>query len=210
MYTTKTDENVMASTQASTSRYNVEVSKPCNYVDCITGRAFVPTNVADEGVFTIIMIVCMSLFMVTFNGVYGSGLDFFADGIWMYSMVICVSFLVHISVGANISRYLEMHVAARYFKGTAQNVVNTIFSNVIPGFIIGVIMTMLVAGPNGFVESFMDVQPRALVVSTVVNFFLIAPAVKMLWNNVLQPTWDVRITQISKECAIPWTFCLGC
>lgn len=181
----------------------------CTYLDCLMGRANTPTHGPGKGAFQLLMVGGMVSFMATFNGVLNSGLAFFATAHWMYPLIFCIAFLMRLYVGDRVVSFVAPRYVLPRFRGLARSVIMTLLNVAVMGAIMGSAITLLLNGPAGFWGQLASTLPVTMAVAALVNFFVVGPAVKMIYNNVLEPTDGLGLFSLAQRYVMPWTAIFG-
>lgn len=159
------------------------------YADVIAGRAPVPSGGVGFFVFQTLMVLGMVTVMATFNGVRSEGLLFLLNAHWVYPVVFACALVWRRTVANAItSRLIPLLVLGRlhgFWAGLAKSAINVSTMN--PA------MCLLVKGPAGAVAFFLASEPLSLIAAIAVNVLLVGPAMKMLVNNRMDATDDVRV-----------------
>lgn len=179
------------------------------YLDCLMGRANTPTHGPGKGAFQLLMVGGMVSFMATLNGVLNSGLAFFATAHWMYPLVFCIAFLMRLYVGDRVVGFVAPRYVLPRFRGLARSVMMTLLNVAVMGAIMGSAITLLLNGPAGFWGQLASTLPVTMAVAALVNFFVVGPAVKMIYNNVLEPTDGLGLFSLAQRYVMPWTAIFG-
>ena len=198
-----------ASAPASATAAAMGAPQRCTYRDCLMGRANIPVHGPGKAAFTLLMVGGMVTFMATFNGVLSSGLGFFAHAHWMYPLVFCIAFLMRLYVGDRFVGFAAPRYVIPHFHGLARNIAMTLLNVVVMGAIMGSIITLLLKGPAGFWGELASTLPLTMTVAALVNYFVVGPAVKMIYNNVLEPTNGLGLFNWAQRYAMPWTAIFG-
>lgn len=190
---------------------SARVSAPqhCTYVDCLMGRANVPTSGPGKSVFQLLMVGGMVSFMATISGVMHSGLDFFAHAHWMYPLVFCMAFFARLLIGDKVVGYVAPRFVIPRFNGLARSIAMTVLNVLVMGLVMGAAVNMLLSGPAGFLSAYVNSLPVTLTVAALVNFFIVGPVVKMLYNNVIEPTNGLGIFQFFQRFGMSWAAIFG-
>lgn len=198
-----------ASAPASETAAAMGAPQRCTYRDCLMGRANIPVHGPGKAAFTLLMVGGMVTFMATFNGVLSSGLGFFAHAHWMYPLVFCIAFLMRLYVGDRVVGFAAPRYVMPHFHGLARNIAMTLLNVVVMGAIMGSIITLLLKGPAGFWSELASTLPLTMTAAALVNYFVVGPAVKMIYNNVLEPTNGLGLFNWAQRYAMPWTAIFG-
>lgn len=198
-----------ASAPASATAAAMGAPQRCTYRDCLMGRANVPAHGPGKAAFTLLMVGGMVTFMATFNGVLSSGLGFFAHAHWMYPLVFCIAFLMRLYAGDRVVGFAAPRYVIPHFHGLARNIAMTLLNVVVMGAIMGSIITLLLKGPAGFWGELASTLPLTMTVAALVNYFVVSPAVKMIYNNVLEPTDGLGLFSLAQRYVMPWTAIFG-
>ncbi len=174
------------------------------YLDCLKGKTPAPQIDFEKIIFQLLMVGGMVTFMATFNGLLHSGASFFATAHWMYPLVFCIAFCVR----TLIANKLVGVVAGRWIlprtQGFARGVAMTLLNVGVMGTIMSAAITLLLNGADDYLHAFITTTPITLLMALLVNFFVVGPAVKMLYNNYIEPVYGPRIMTIAQRYAMPW------
>lgn len=173
------------------------------------GRANIPMGGPGKGVFQLLMVGGMVTFMATINGVMHSGLGFFAHAHWMYPLVFCMAFLVRLYIGDKAVGFLAPRFVIPHFEGLARSVAMTVLNVLVMGSIMGAAVTILLGGFSGFLPAYLSSLVVTLPMAVLVNFFVVGPAVKMLYNNVIEPVYGLRIFNFAHRYGMSWAVIFG-
>ena len=174
------------------------------YADCLKGVVPVPKNPAEKFIFQLLMVGGMVTFMVTINGVMHSGVEFFLSAHWMYPLVFYLAFLVRTLIGDKVVGAIAGRFILPRFAGAARNLAMTLLNVAVMASIMGSVVTMLLNGANGYLAALAETLPATALAAFLVNYLIVAPAVKLLYANCIQPTWGPRIVDVAQRYALPW------
>jgi hypothetical protein len=182
------------------------------FADAFLGKAPVPkAGSAGKFVFTFLMVLCMVSVMVTINGFQHSGLAFLSNAHWMYPTVFCVAFLIRTFFGDPISgRIIGKFVIPHTKPGLGRTVLITLANVVVMASIMSVIVTMLLGGLS--VETLLagvKSIPLTMCIAFCVNMFVVGPAVKMFYNNVVVRIGGFNIMTKFRQWAMPFAAFFG-
>lgn len=201
-----------ASTTSSPSAPEVHASHAsapaaprCTYRDCITGRAGIPERPLGKRVFQILMVGGMVSFMATINGLLHQGAGFFAHALWMYPLVFCIAFLVRTLVAGKLVDAIAPRLVLPRTRGIARSITMTLLNVGIMGTIMGFVVTLLMSGTQDYLATVASTLPVSLVAATLVNYFIVGPAVRMICANVIEPGGNARFVVAAQKYAMPWT-----
>ncbi len=172
--------------------------------ECLDGTAPVPQDPFGKGLFQLLMAGGMTTFMVTFNGVLHDGLSFIITSHWMYPLILCLSLGMRFLFANRLAGALAPHVHAAVHGNFARNVAMSALNVAIMAPVMGCIVTMLMHGPDGFFAQLAATLPLSAPVSLLVNLFVVGPAVKMIYHNIIMPTTGTRLFQITQRYATNW------
>lgn len=179
--------------------------KRCTYRDCLVGRASVPQDGLGKNVFQILMVGGMVTFMATINGVMHSGLGFFAHALWMYPLVFCLALLVRLFVGDKIVGFVAPRLIFPHIRHSlARNIAMTALNVGVMGVIMGAIITLLLSGFDNYFATLVPSLLATLPLSAVVNYFIVNPAVKMIYHNDIEPGDNAHLLSMARKYAMPW------
>ncbi len=175
-----------------------------SYIDCLKGAVPVPQNPAEKFIFQLLMVGGMVTFMATINGVLHSGLSFFSTAHWMYPLIFCLAFLVRVFIGDKVVGAIAGRFVLPKFEGTGRNVAMTLLNVAVMATIMGSVVTMLLNGPHGYFAELVQTLPVTALAALTVNFLIVAPAVKLIYANHIEPVYGPRIVAIAQRYAMPW------
>jgi hypothetical protein len=201
--------------------YNAGAAQACaaeqapakvTFADAFLGKAPVPkAGSAGKFVFTFLMVLCMVSVMVTINGFQHSGLAFLSNAHWMYPTVFCVAFLIRTFFGDPISgRIIGKFVIPHTKPGLGRTVLITLANVVVMASIMSVIVTMLLGGLS--VETLLagvKSIPLTMCIAFCVNMFVVGPAVKMFYNNVVVRIGGFNVMTKFRQWAMPFAAFFG-
>lgn len=165
----------------------------CTYLDCLTGKAQVPHTVNGSTIFQTLMVTGMVACMVTFNGIHHSGPSFFITSHWLYPLVFCIAFLARTFCGGKIFNWFAPRFLFPKFKGVALNLAITVTNILIMAPIMALIITLLLQGIDGYWEALFDAFGISIIAAFFINYFLVGPVVKLLYNNVIMPSAGLEL-----------------
>lgn len=179
------------------------------YIDCLKGRAPVPTDPIGFFLFHILMVGGMVTFMATFNGVRHDGIAFLAYMHWFYPLVFLFAFLWRRTVANAITGRLIPRVIAPRFSG-AKGAAAKSFANVtcMAPFVC-LWVSLLLEGAD-FLDFYLSTVFISWPCAIAVNFFIVGPLVKLVYNNrIKQRTNDASFIHRLSQWARPWAGILG-
>lgn len=199
-------ENRMArkSIQSKNQRMAQPASKHVSYTDCLQARAAVPTDAIEKLLFQFLMVGGMVTFMATFNGWRHSGMAFFTTHHWIYPLVACIALSLRIFFMDHVMGFIGPRFIDKHFKGFAKTVVFTATNICIMAPIMTSITTLMLYGTQNYLFNIADNLPISMVVSFFVNIFIVAPIVKMVYNNYLTTERGARWLNYAERTAMPW------
>lgn len=175
------------------------------YIDCLTGRAGAPADKLGKLVFQVLMVGGMVSIMATFNGVRHLGLDFFVHFHWFYPLVFTVAFLLRLAIANRLADAAIPRFILPHFQGVARGVAITVLNVCIMAPLMAALVTLLLVGPANFWGRFADSLLISMVVATIVNFFVVGPAVKLLYYNAISSTANgMKFLRFVQDNAMPW------
>lgn len=156
------------------------------YLDCITGKAPVPTEGIEQFAFRVLMAGGMVTFMVNFNGIlhYG-GLGFYPHGLWMLPLVFCIALLVRFGFANRLTGWAIGKLGIPQLSGARKPLGITTVNVCTMAPLMGSIVTLLLNGPAGFWGKIALALPVSFTAAFLANFLIVGPLVKMVVNNVL-------------------------
>lgn len=159
------------------------------YADCLMGRVPVPqAGHPGKFFFTLLMVGGMVTFMVTYNGLRNFNWDvayFFANSLWLYPLAFVIAMLVRTYIGDTVVGFVLPRFIAPRFTGFAKTLVLTLLNIAVMCPIMCGIITLLLAGPDGYFGNYISALPMAFPVAYLVNLLIVGPAVKLLHSSVI-------------------------
>lgn len=175
------------------------LGKHCTYLDCLCDRAPVPHAQNGDTLYKVLMTGGMVAFMTTINGLRNTGLGFIHESLWLYPFVFCIALLVRIFYAGKASTYLRVNYVDPNFKGAPHALVNSFMSTLVTSPVMCAITTLLLVGPENFWGSYFATLPITAPMSIVVSYFIVGPAVKMLFNNYITPARGMKLLRELEE-----------
>jgi hypothetical protein len=157
----------------------------CSYLDCLRGKASVPKERAGMLLFQALMIGGMVSIMTTFNGFRYSGFDFFVNNHWMYPFTFCLTFLIREWFMNDFTEAIIHQFILPRFKGVRKATLITLTNIVCMVPLMSTIMTCMIYGVHDLGATLLEQVPITIVVGACVNFFIVSPIVKMIYNNLI-------------------------
>ena len=157
----------------------------CSYLDCLKGKASVPKERAGMLLFQALMIGGMVTIMTSFNGYRHSGLDFFINYHWMYPLTFCITFLIREWFMNDFTEAIIHQWILPNFQGMRKATLITLTNIVCMVPLMSTIMTCMLYGFHDLGQTLLDQVPITILVGACVNFFIVSPIVKMIYNNLI-------------------------
>ena len=157
----------------------------CSYLDCLRGKASVPKERAGMLLFQALMIGGMVSIMTSFNGYRHSGLDFFVNYHWMYPLTFCMTFLIREWFMNDFTEAIIHQFILPRFQGVRKATLITLTNIVCMVPLMSTIMTCMIYGVHDLGATLLEQVPITIVVGACVNFFIVSPIVKMIYNNLI-------------------------
>jgi hypothetical protein len=157
----------------------------CSYLDCLRGKASVPKERAGMLLFQALMIGGMVTIMTSFNGYRHSGLDFFINYHWMYPLTFCITFLIREWFMNDFTEAIIHQFILPNFQGVKKATLITLTNIVCMVPLMSTLMTCMIYGFDNLGQSLLEQVPITMVVGACVNFFIVSPIVKMIYNNLI-------------------------
>lgn len=157
----------------------------CSYLDCLLGRASVPKERAGMLLFQALMIGGMVSIMTSFNGYRHSGLDFFINYHWMYPLTFCITFLIREWFMNDFTEAIIHEFILPKYQGMKKATLITLTNIVCMVPLMSTIMTCMIYGFHDLGQTLLEQVPITIAVGACVNFFIVSPIVKMIYNNLI-------------------------
>lgn len=184
-------------------------SRKIRYIDCLKGRAPVPTDPVAFFLFHVLMVGGMVTFMATFNGIRHDGIAFLEYMHWFYPLVFLFAFIWRRTAANAVTSRLIPRVIAPRFTGTAGSAAKS-FANVTCMAPFVCLWVSLLLEGAGFWDFYLSTVFISWPLAILVNFFIVGPVVKMTYNNrIKQRTDDAGIIHRLALWARPWASILG-
>lgn len=175
------------------------LGKRCTYRDCLTGRAPIPHQTGNDAIFQVMMCAGMVAFMTTINGLRNTGLGFLNDSLWLYPLIFCIALLVRILYTSKLMGILSPRLIRPHFKGAPQVLMTSIVNTTLTSPLMCAITTLLLVGPENFWVNYFLTLPITAPTSILVGYFIVGPAVKMIYNNHISPEAGMHILEELNE-----------
>lgn len=179
------------------------------YLDCLQGRFTTPSNPAEKLLFQFFVVGGMVTFMGSFNGMRHSGLDFFVTHHWVFPLIACIAFALRLLYCNKIVEYITRNYIAKHFSGFASTLVITALNIIIMAPIMTCITTAILYGFNDYWLNVADNLPISMVVSFVVNLFIVMPTVKIVYNKCITTERGARLLGCIERTAMPWMYIIN-
>ena len=174
-----------------TNQVNETQTPHYTYMDCLRGITPVPRTPNGATIFRVLMVGGMVTFMVTVNSIRHTGFEFLMQSHWLYPLMFCIAFLVRTYIGDTLVGFLAPRTVLKWFAGPTRGVTRGIAMTVLNVLIMAPIMcaiaTLLLNGLNNYFISYITTLPIVMPIAAVVNFFIVGPIVKLLFNNKISP-----------------------
>ena len=187
-----------------------ESPKRFTYMDCLRGNVPVPTHVNGATIFQVLMVGGMVTFMVTVNGLRNTGFEFLVISHWLYPLMFCLAFLVRTFIGAPLVNKLAPKLVFSRFEGTARTIAMTVLNVCCMAPIMCAIGTLLIVGADNFAYNYFTTLPIVMPTAMLVNYFIVGPIVKLLFNNKISPAGGIGLLANLKAQTDALTRLLGC
>ncbi|HAM15334.1 MAG TPA: hypothetical protein DCP91_05660 [Eggerthellaceae bacterium] len=180
------------------------------YRDCLQGAVPIPRGLNGATIFQVLMVGGMVTFMVTVNGVRNTGLDFLANSHWLYPLMFCLAFLVRTFIGAPLVNKLAPKLVFNRFEGVARGVAMTALNVCCMAPIMCAIATLLIVGPDNFLERYFATLCIVAPMALLVNFFVVGPIAKLVFANHISPSGGLGLLDNLEQNAPNLARLLGC
>lgn len=151
----------------------------------------------------------MVAFMTTANGLRNTGLGFIESSLWLYPLIFCIALLLRIGFTSRAVRFLKPRLIDGHFRGTAQVIAMTALNTCVTAPIMCSIVTLLLVGPDNFWIHYAATLPITAPTSMAVSYFIVGPAVKMIFNNRISPAQGVHLLEEINEAGAPIARMMG-
>lgn len=180
------------------------------YLDCLKGITPGPQGANGAATFQVLMVGGMVTFMVTVNGLRHTGLEFIAMSHWLYPLMFCIAFLVRTFIGGKIAGALAPKLVLNRFEGTKRAVGMTVLNVCCMAPIMCAIGTLLLNGTENYLFAYITTLPIVMPIAMLVNYFIVGPIVKLLFNNKISPAGGISLLTNLKGQTDALTRLLGC
>lgn len=180
------------------------------YIDCLKGITPGPRGANGAATFQVLMVGGMVTFMVTINGLRHLGLAFFALSHWLYPLMFCLAFLVRTFIGSKIAGALAPKLVLGRFTGTKRAIGMTVLNVCCMAPIMCAIGTLLIVGADNFAYNYLTTLPIVMPMAMLVNYLIVGPIVKLLFNNKISPAGGIGLLTNLKAQTDALTRLLGC
>lgn len=179
------------------------------YLDALRGVVPVPQTSNGSTIFRVLMVGGMVTFMVTVNGIRHTGFAFLAQSHWLYPLMFCIAFLVRTYIAETLVGVLASHTAQKLPVGVKRNIAMTVLNVLCMAPIMCAVATLLLNGAHNYVISYVTTLPIVLPIALTVNYFIVGPVVKLLFNNRISPAGGLQALQALRANIDPLTRLLG-
>ena len=162
------------------------------YLDALRGKVPVPQGANGATIFRVLMVGGMVTFMVTFNGIRHTGLDFLMQSHWLYPLMFCVAFLVRTFYADKALGVIAPRTVLKWFSGTKLNVAMTALNVLLMAPVMCALAALLLNGTQNYLLSYLTTLPMMMPVAFAVSHFVVGPAAKLLFNNRISPAGGLR------------------
>lgn len=154
------------------------------YMDCLRGITPVPKTPNGKTLFQVLMTGGMVTFMVTINGIRQTGLGFLMQSHWLYPLMFAIAFLVRTFFAGKVVSALAPKLVLSRFRGFKKGIGMTLLNTACMAPIMCANATLLLMGTDGFISAYLATLPLIAPISALVNYFIVGPAVKLLYNRI--------------------------
>jgi len=207
--TSEERENVAEGTCGHDETHESGFGRRYSYRDALRGEVPVPQTINGATVFKVLMVGGMVTFMVTVNGIRHTGLEFLAQSHWLYPLMFCLAFLVRTYIGDVIVGAVAPRTVLKWFDGVKRNIAMTVLNVLCMAPIMCALATLLLNGVQDYLVSYITTLPIVIPVAFTVNYFVVGPIAKLLFNNRISPNGGLQFLQVMRENTASLTRLLG-
>lgn len=168
-----------------------------------------PHHANGDTLFQVMMTGGMVAFMTTANGLRNTGLGFLENSLWLYPLIFCIALLLRIGFTSKAVGFLKPRLIDGHFRGAGQVIAMTVLNTCLTAPLMCAIVTMLLIGPDSFWANYLGTLPITAPISMVVSYFIVGPAVKMVFNNRISPAQGIRLLEEINEAGTPIARMMG-
>jgi hypothetical protein len=179
---------------------------PCTYLDCLAGRADVPQDPVGKLLFTLLMTGGMVTFMVSVNALHHGGLADLRSSLWMFPLVACIAFTIRMFYGGPLADKLAEPLVLSRFTGVKRGIGMTVLNVTIMSPVMCALVTLLLHGTNGYLSVYPTTLLHIYPIALAINFFIVGPIVKMLYNNLLAPRGSGQAIERFRKYVMPLAY----
>lgn len=183
--------------------------KHYTYRDCLNGSAPVPHGKNGSTLFQVLMVGGMVTFMVTINGLHNVGPAFFLQSHWLYPVIFCIAFLVRQFISSKLVEALAPKLVHDRLSGMRKALAMTVLNVCCTAPIMCALVILLLNGTDGFAMRYLCTLPLTAPLAVLVNYLVVGPIVKLLFNNCILPANGVGILDALRTNATPLARLLG-
>lgn len=174
------------------------------YADCVTGHVPVPHDYLEGSLYKLLMASCMTICMVTFNTVIHEGFAAVYGSLWLYPLILCLT----LSLRFLFADRLVDHIVPRYIlprcEGFSRVVATTLLNTTIMAPTMGLITSLLLAGPDGCFERIANTLPYSVPTSVFVSLFIVGPLVKATCHTLLTTPLGTNVFRFTQRYVTTW------
>lgn len=115
--------------------------------------------------------------------------------------MFCIAFLVHVFVGAPLASFLAPRLSGRRFGGFAHGAATTALNVCTTSPVTNLIATALFVNPDDFATAYVAALSTTMPMTMLASFFVVGPAVKLVFHNRISPVGGLRALQAMEQHA---------
>lgn len=201
----KTDATARSAAENSGAAQDADKLK---YRDALAGRVPVPRDKLGFFVFQALMVGGMVTFMATLNGIRHDGMGFVLYMHWFYPVVFAVAFAIRRTIGNAVTGFIIPRFIVPNLSGVAAAVAKCLSNVGIMCPLVSLVVSILLDGAD-FLPFYLSTLPVSLPCAIAANFFVVGPAVKLLYANHIARKSSTKIISQWQRYAHTLTALLG-
>ena len=181
----------------------------CTYLDCILGRAKAPKEGPNFNAFQMMMVGGMIFVVSTINGFTHMGFDFVFISHWAYPVMFCIGLLIRVTVANAVVGWIMRHFFFPKLTGLARNLATSVVNVSFMATMISAANSLLLNGVHDYFAILLPTLPSTVATGILIHYFIVSPAVKMIYNRMLDQSFCLKVFGAAHRYEMPWTAIFG-